>query len=165
MAESPPESRPAPVRPDVAAAVRCWRRARGLTQKQLAVGSHLPRTYISRIENGRIIPGLVTLERVATALDIGLAALLVSVSRKANGNGNGNGSGSGPPKTNGNGNGHGYVYASPAAWPDAHPSAFRGPDACLRELLRYSGQLSGGQRRQVLIRVRELAAARLAMSH
>ena len=50
--------------------LRGWRRIRGLTQKQLAVGARLPRTYVSRIENGRIIPGLVTLERVADALKV-----------------------------------------------------------------------------------------------
>ena len=38
--------------------------------------AHLPRTYISRIENGRILPGLGTLERVAGALHLNLPVLI-----------------------------------------------------------------------------------------
>ena len=146
--------------PNVAAGVRCWRRVRGLTQKQLAVASHLPRTYVSRIENGRIVPGLLTLERVAVELEVGLAALLAAASRNGNGNGNpvrDNGNGHGK----GNGNGHGYPISNSAI----RATIYHEPHACLKELLRYSGLLSGGQRRQVLTRVRELAAPRLAMSH
>jgi transcriptional regulator with XRE-family HTH domain len=156
--EPPPPEPDAP--PNVAVGVRCWRRVRGLTQKQLAFASHLPRTYVSRIENGRIVPGLLTLERVAIALEVGLSTLLVAASRNGNGNGNGdrnNGNGHGK----GNGNGHGYPISQSAI----RATIYHEPHACLKELLRYSGLLSGGQRRQVLIRVRELAAPRLAMSH
>ena len=155
----PPAPEPAGP-PNVAVGVRSWRRVRGLTQKQLAQASHLPRTYVSRIENGRIVPGLLTLERVAVALEVGLPALLAAASRNGNGNGNGdrhNGNGHGK----GNGNGHGYPISQSAI----RATIYHEPHACLKELLRYSGLLSGGQRRQVLIRVRELAAPRLAMSH
>src|SRR5438034_10972793 len=41
--------------PNIAAGVRSWRQMRGLTQKQLACAAQLPRTYISRIETGRIL--------------------------------------------------------------------------------------------------------------
>lgn len=149
---APPLAQPS-LQPDVAAGVRCWRRMRGLTQKQLAVASHLPRTYISRIENGRIIPGLVTLERVALALGVALPALLVPSARNGNGNGNGNGQ----ARNNGDGNGNGHRYLAAPARTEA--------DACLGEILRYSGMLTGVQRRQVLFRVRELAAAHQTMSH
>ena len=164
-APEPPAPEPAGP-PNVAASVRCWRQVRGLTQKQLAFASHLPRTYISRIENGRIVPGLLTLERVAIALEVGLPALLAAASRNGNGNGNGNGSGNGNGnRHNGNGqekgNGHGYPISVSASY----ATMYQEPHACLKELLRYSGLLSGGQRRQVLSRVRELAAPRLAMSH
>ena len=146
--------------PDVAASVRGWRRVRGLTQKQLALASHLPRTYVSRIENGRIVPGLLTLERVAVALEVGLPALLAAASGNGNGNGNADrNNGNGQAK--GNGNGHGYPISHSAI----RATIYHEPQACLKELLRYSGLLSGGQRRQVLIRVRQLAAPRLAMSH
>lgn len=165
----PPPEPPAPepaARPNVAIGIRNWRRVRGLTQKQLAVASHLPRTYISRIENGRIVPGLLTLERVAIALEVGLPALLVAVSRNGNGSGNGNGNGNGNGSGNGNGNGFGKGNGNGSlAHIDMRPVLYQEPHACLKELLRYSGLLTGGQRRQVLIRVRELAAPRLAMSH
>ena len=164
---APEPPAPEPVGPpNVAAGVRCWRRVRGLTQKQLAFASHLPRTYISRIENARIVPGLLTLERVAIALEVGLPVLLTAASRNGNGNGDGNGSGNGNGnRHNGNGqekgNGHGYPISRSAV----RATIYQEPHACLKELLRYSGLLSGGQRRQVLSRVRELAAPRLAMSH
>jgi transcriptional regulator with XRE-family HTH domain len=167
VAAPAPLPQPVAARPDVAAGVRSWRRTRGFTQKQLAVASQLPRTYISRIENGRIIPGLLTLERVATALEVGLPALLVASpcgpyrggSGPGNSNGNGNGGGNGQTRSNGNG----PTY--PIVWPQDRASGGWEPDSCLRELLRYSGVLTGGQRRQVLVRVRELAAPRLPMSH
>src|SRR5437016_7159321 len=92
--------------PNIAAGVRSWRQSRGLTQKQLASAAQLPRTYISRIENGRILPGLSTLERVAIALHIGLPALLDRRCRNGmpqNGGGHG---------THSNGNGHGYSNGS-----------------------------------------------------
>ena len=140
--EAPP---PPPVlsnsrHPDVAGSVRSWRRARGLTQKQLASAAHLPRTYISRIENGRILPGLPTLERVAGALHVGLPALFEVL-----GNGNGNGTSG---RTMGNGNG------------DGDHRDFDNGDEFLRQMLRYSAQLTPAQRAAVLARVRQLATAR-----
>jgi transcriptional regulator with XRE-family HTH domain len=151
----PPQVEPEQ-RPDVAAGVRCWRQARGLTQKQLAFAAQLPRTYVSRIENGRILPGLITLERVAGALHVGLPALL---ERKGNGNGNGhgngalhNGSSSGlvaKAGTNGNGKLNGTSNGSNGDGNDF-----------MREIMRYSSHLSVAQRNMVLARVRQLAAAR-----
>ena len=140
--ETPP---PLPVvcsarRPDVATGVRSWRRVRGLTQKQLASAAQLPRTYISRIENGRILPGLPTLERVAGALHVGLPALF-----HAAGNGNGN-----PIHISGNGNGNGNGQGPNNG----------GGDEFLRQMVRYSAQLTPAQRAVVLAKVRQLAAER-----
>lgn len=144
--------------PDVAAGVRCWRQARGLTQKQLAFAAQLPRTYVSRIENGRILPGLVTLVRVAEALHVGLPTLL---EQKKNGNGIGNGNGNGASHngsssslvakagTNGNGKANGISNGSNGDGNDF-----------MREIMRYSGHLTVAQRNLVLARVRQLAAAR-----
>jgi DNA-binding XRE family transcriptional regulator len=152
--------------PDIAAGVRAWRQQRGLTQKQLAFAAHLPRTYISRIENGRILPGLSTLERVAGALHVGLAALLDRRGRNGcsaphngnghatNGNGFGNANGNGfvpdanvydTASSNGNGNGH--------AQPNAENEAF------LRQMVRYCRRMTVVQRAAVLDRVRQLATA------
>ena len=161
---APPPPEPvveAEAHPDIAAGVRAWRQQRGLTQKQLAFAAHLPRTYISRIENGRILPGLSTLERVAGALHLGLAALLdrrarngCSAAHNGHGNGNGYSNGNGTSfipdpnvydTANGNGNGH--------ALPNAENEAF------LRQMVRYCRRMTVVQRATVLDRVRQLATA------
>jgi transcriptional regulator with XRE-family HTH domain len=54
----------------VAAQVRDLRRARHLSQRQLAGRMQVPRTYISKIENGKAIPTLGSLERLALALGV-----------------------------------------------------------------------------------------------
>ncbi len=150
MAAPPP---PEPVveieaHPNIAAGVRSWRQQRGLTQKQLAFAAHLPRTYISRIENGRILPGLSTLERVAIALHIGLPALFDRRMRShaCNGGANGNGHGNG----NGNGNGFsGLIESGMALLSDG--------EDFLRQMVRYCRKMTEGQRATVLERVKQLA--------
>jgi transcriptional regulator with XRE-family HTH domain len=54
----------------VATQVREIRHARHLSQRQLAGLMQVPRTYISKIENGKAIPTLGSLERLATALGV-----------------------------------------------------------------------------------------------
>jgi transcriptional regulator with XRE-family HTH domain len=60
----------------VAAQVREIRRARHLSQRQLAGRMEVPRTYISKIENGKAIPTLGSLERLAAALEVDLCQLV-----------------------------------------------------------------------------------------
>ena len=60
----------------VAAQVRDIRRARHLSQRQLASRMQVPRTYISKIENGKAIPTLGSLERLAAALDVDVSKLV-----------------------------------------------------------------------------------------
>lgn len=60
----------------VAAQVRDIRRARHLSQRQLAGRMQVPRTYISKIENGKAIPTLGSLERLAAALEVDLSRLV-----------------------------------------------------------------------------------------
>jgi len=60
----------------VAAQVREMRRARHLSQRQLAGRMQVPRTYISKIENGKAIPTLGSLERLATALGVEVRQLV-----------------------------------------------------------------------------------------
>jgi transcriptional regulator with XRE-family HTH domain len=60
----------------VAGQVRDIRRARHLSQRQLAGRMQVPRTYISKIENGKAIPTLGSLERLATALGVEVSALV-----------------------------------------------------------------------------------------
>jgi DNA-binding XRE family transcriptional regulator len=162
MAAPPP---PEPVvetesHPNIAAGVRAWRQQRGLTQKQLAFAAHLPRTYISRIENGRILPGLSTLERVAIALHIGLPALFDRRGRSYSCASNGTSSASysnGNGHSNGNGNGHsngngfsGLVESGMAVVNDS--------DAFLRQMVRYCRRLTDVQRATVIQRVKELVS-------
>src|SRR5579863_7341329 len=60
----------------VAAQVRDIRRARHLSQRQLAGRMQVPRTYISKIENGKAIPTLGSLERLAAALEVEVSQLV-----------------------------------------------------------------------------------------
>lgn len=84
--EPAPVARPVPVPPmaareeqdglQVAHAVRDLRRVRNLSQRQLATRMNVPRTYISKIENGKAMPTLSSLERLARALQVDISALL-----------------------------------------------------------------------------------------
>ena len=60
----------------VATAVRDLRHVRNLSQRQLALRMGVPRTYISKIENGKAMPTLSSLDRLARALRVDIAALL-----------------------------------------------------------------------------------------
>jgi transcriptional regulator with XRE-family HTH domain len=60
----------------VAAQVKDIRKARHLSQRQLASRMQVPRTYISKIENGKAIPTLGSLERLAAALDVDICQLV-----------------------------------------------------------------------------------------
>ncbi|MGO8759551.1 MAG: helix-turn-helix domain-containing protein [Terracidiphilus sp.] len=60
----------------VATQVREMRRARHLSQRQLAARMEVPRTYISKIENGKAVPTLGSLERLAKALNIEVRQLV-----------------------------------------------------------------------------------------
>jgi transcriptional regulator with XRE-family HTH domain len=60
----------------VATAVRDLRHVRNLSQRQLAARMGVPRTYISKIENGKAMPTLSSLDRLAKALQVDISALL-----------------------------------------------------------------------------------------
>jgi transcriptional regulator with XRE-family HTH domain len=60
----------------VATAVRDLRHVRNLSQRQLAGRMGVPRTYISKIENGKAMPTLSSLSRLAKALEVDISALL-----------------------------------------------------------------------------------------
>jgi transcriptional regulator with XRE-family HTH domain len=60
----------------VANAVRDLRHVRNLSQRQLAARMNVPRTYISKIENGKAMPTLSSLDRLARALEVDMSALL-----------------------------------------------------------------------------------------
>ena len=60
----------------VATAVRDLRHVRNLSQRQLAGRMNVPRTYISKIENGKAMPTLSSLSRLAAALQVDISVLL-----------------------------------------------------------------------------------------
>jgi transcriptional regulator with XRE-family HTH domain len=60
----------------VASAVRDLRHVRNLSQRQLAARMGVPRTYISKIENGKAMPTLSSLDRLAKALQVDISTLL-----------------------------------------------------------------------------------------
>ena len=60
----------------VAAQVKEIRQARHLSQRQLAGRMQVPRTYISKIENGKAIPTLGSLQRLADALEVDVCQLV-----------------------------------------------------------------------------------------
>ena len=63
---------------DPGSKLRKLRKQLGLTQKEIAVKAKIPRSYISRIENARLLPGPAVLDRIAGALAVGVADLLAS---------------------------------------------------------------------------------------
>lgn len=56
--------------------VRRVRRARGLTQEQLAFEAKIDLTYVGGIERGRRNPSLLVITRIAVALEVQPAVLL-----------------------------------------------------------------------------------------
>jgi transcriptional regulator with XRE-family HTH domain len=56
--------------------VREIRRARHLSQRQVAGRMQVPRTYVSKIENGKAIPTLSSLQRLAVALGVDVCQLV-----------------------------------------------------------------------------------------
>jgi transcriptional regulator with XRE-family HTH domain len=66
----------------VASAVRDLRHVRNLSQRQLAARMGVPRTYISKIENGKAMPTLSSLDRLARALQVDISALLRDASTR-----------------------------------------------------------------------------------
>lgn len=58
--------------------LRTFRKSRSMTQETLATLTHFPRTYISRVENGALIPGPSNLYRLSQALGVELVLLTKS---------------------------------------------------------------------------------------
>ena len=56
--------------------VRQLREARGWSQERLAENSNLNRSYIGEIERGRVIASLLTVEKLAAALNVSPSALV-----------------------------------------------------------------------------------------
>lgn len=59
------------------AAVRALREARGWSQEQLAGRAELNRSYLGEVERGEAIASLVTIEKLAHAMQLSPAELLL----------------------------------------------------------------------------------------
>ena len=62
--------------------LRRLRTAAGLSQEKLALEAGLDRTYISALERGLYSASIVTIERLAKALDVEPAVLLQRASKR-----------------------------------------------------------------------------------
>jgi transcriptional regulator with XRE-family HTH domain len=82
----PPEESPALDKDALGRAVgrriRRLRRERQWTQQQLCRKVGAPRSYISRMENARLTPGLAMLYRIAAALEVEMVDLLTHDARR-----------------------------------------------------------------------------------
>ena len=58
------------------AAVRLLREAQAWSQEQLAEHAGLNRSYIGEIERGRVTASIITVDKLARALDVPMAELL-----------------------------------------------------------------------------------------
>ncbi len=56
--------------------IRYLREARSMTRPNLALRSGTSRSHLWSIENGHIVPGIATLEKLSEALGVGLNRLL-----------------------------------------------------------------------------------------
>ncbi|OGK62024.1 hypothetical protein A2334_04095 [Candidatus Roizmanbacteria bacterium RIFOXYB2_FULL_38_10] len=55
------------------------RKTKGMSQEDLSGGAHMDRTYLARIEQGRVNPSLRVLHKIARTLKVTLSFLLNGV--------------------------------------------------------------------------------------
>ena len=58
------------------------RKEKGLSQKELADRTGIGQTRLSRIENGKVEPGLITLDTLAKGLEVSATELLIDTDEK-----------------------------------------------------------------------------------
>lgn len=61
--------------------VRALRETQGWSQEQLAERSDLDRSYVGEIERARVVASIVTVHKLATALQLDAASLLAQCGR------------------------------------------------------------------------------------
>lgn len=81
MAESPMKENE--LLAQVGAGIRAWRKKAGLTMNQLAEMADIDGGFLATIETGKKAPSVVTLTKLAAALDVRLADLLQEVPRQS----------------------------------------------------------------------------------
>jgi transcriptional regulator with XRE-family HTH domain len=64
------------ITPRIGEQIRSYREWRGLSLKSLCVRLGIAPSYLSRLENGHMVPSVITLQKIVGALRIPLAALL-----------------------------------------------------------------------------------------
>lgn len=68
----------APVLVALGEAIRSMRKARGISQEELAHRSQVDRAYMSSIERGIQNPGVMTIIRIAKGMDISVAEIFAA---------------------------------------------------------------------------------------
>lgn len=69
----------------IGAMIRSHRKQHGLSQRQLAQATHIGRSYLSRAENGRLIPLPSTLYRLAQFINLTAIIIRVEHAQAVNG--------------------------------------------------------------------------------
>jgi transcriptional regulator with XRE-family HTH domain len=64
-----------PVLVELGAAIRSLRKARGISQEELAYRSQIDRSYMSSIERGVQNPGVMTIVQIAAGIGVSVAEL------------------------------------------------------------------------------------------
>lgn len=62
--------------------IRTCRKEKGISQEKLALESHLQRSFISRLEQGKTQPTLVTMFELAKALDMEPVQIMAEVQKR-----------------------------------------------------------------------------------
>jgi transcriptional regulator with XRE-family HTH domain len=62
--------------------VRALREARGWSQEVLAEEADLNRSYVGELERGKAIPSMITLRKLAGALDLSVTNLMAHTERR-----------------------------------------------------------------------------------
>lgn len=73
-----PAPTPDPLLLAFGAVISDLRRSRGLSQEAFADLAHFHRTYVAEIETGKRNPTLITVGRIAAALDVGIGDVLLA---------------------------------------------------------------------------------------
>ncbi|HEV7856012.1 MAG TPA: helix-turn-helix transcriptional regulator [Herminiimonas sp.] len=63
--------------------IRQLREAQGWSQERLAEKAQLNRSYVGEVERGKVIPSIITLDKLASALGLKISDLLAHCERLA----------------------------------------------------------------------------------
>ena len=70
------------IRTKIGLRIKELRKAKGLSQEQLALKAEIDRTYMASVENGKRNVAIVNIEKIINALDITFQDFFSSIERK-----------------------------------------------------------------------------------